>query len=180
MAKEENRPPDCQDCKKPCTIHLTQIINNQIVKMDMCEDCPHAKKLQDPTQFGIMEQLLGKIEPDEISSTTKCPTCGFTETDFRKHNRFGCPDCYETFKPIVERLVKQLHKGSGHHGKVPEHLERQINRKRLAALEQEMTDAVLKEECERAAELRDEIIALKEAAARAAELAEKAETEEED
>lgn len=161
MSKEENRPPDCQHCKEPCTIHLTQIINGEVIKMDMCPDCPHAKKLQDPSQFGIMEQLLGKTALEETQMDTVCPTCGFTEADFRKHNRFGCPDCYEAFKPLVQRLVGQLHKGEQHHGKVPENLERQILRKRLAILEREMTEAILKENFERAAELRDEIFALR-------------------
>lgn len=159
MPKEENRPPDCHDCKKPCTIHLTQIVDNQIVKMDMCADCPHAKKLQDPEQFGLMEKILGKSGEPSASAPGghKCPQCGFTEADFKRLNRFGCAQCYETFPALVKRLARQLHRGVEHRGKIPSHLDRHVLRRQIEILRQDMQEAILKEDFEHAAECRDAI-----------------------
>jgi protein arginine kinase activator len=164
MSQEENRPPECQDCQKPCTIHLTQIINNQIVKMDMCADCPHAKKLQDPEQFGLMEKILGKSGGSAGSGETpgalKCPQCGFTEADFKRLNRFGCGQCYETFPSLLKRLARQLHRGTEHQGKIPSHLDRHVMRRQIEALRRDMQEAITKEDFERAAECRDAITRL--------------------
>jgi protein arginine kinase activator len=49
----------------------------------------------------------------------RCEQCGFTQNDFKKHGRFGCPQCYETFKGMVEPMLG-MHKGIRHVGKVPQ------------------------------------------------------------
>ena len=33
----------CDLCSKPATVHLTQIVNNQVHKVDLCEACAQAK-----------------------------------------------------------------------------------------------------------------------------------------
>ena len=49
--------------------------------------------------------------------------CGFTQADFKKAGRLGCcPECYETFAEGLEGLLKTMHKGTRHVGKVPESL----------------------------------------------------------
>ena len=48
-----------------------------------------------------------------------CPTCGFTHADFKKSGRFGCPACYDHFSDGLVSLLKSMHKGVRHVGKVP-------------------------------------------------------------
>ena len=69
--------------------------------------------------------LLGLGASQEIEQSAggvelKCPRCGFTQADFKKSGRLGCPECYKTFAEGLEGLLKTMHKGTRHVGKVPE------------------------------------------------------------
>ncbi len=92
----------------------------------------------------------------------RCEQCGFTQNEFKKHGRFGCPQCYETFSSLVEPMLDNMHKGTAHTGKVPERaLERKSLHDRLGELESNLEDAVKTERYEDAARYRDEINQLK-------------------
>ena len=48
----------CDLCAKPATVHLTQIVNNKIHKVDLCEACAQAKGVTDPSGFSLADLLL--------------------------------------------------------------------------------------------------------------------------
>ncbi len=162
----------CQVCKKsPATVHLTQIIENQVKKVDLCEACAKEKGVNDPTGFSLADLLLGlgasqKMEEANTAtgSEVACRHCGFTQADFKKHGRFGCPACYETFRGVVEPMLENMHNGTAHSGKVPTRaLERKSLYDRLTKLELDLTDAIKSERYEDAARTRDEINQVKQA-----------------
>ena len=37
-----------------------------------------------------------------------CPRCGLDWREFARTKRLGCPVCYETFGPVLERFFQQL------------------------------------------------------------------------
>ena len=157
----------CNLCGKHATVHLTQIVNNEIHKLDLCEDCAAAKGVTDPSGFSLAD-LLVKASGTERGSSSQlvCEHCGFTQADFKKHGRFGCPACYERFRPILEPVLSNMHKGMTHLGKVPaKSLERKSRHERLAMLEKELQVAIKAERYEDAARLRDEISGLRTATA---------------
>jgi protein arginine kinase activator len=160
----------CNLCSKPATVHLTQIVNNQIHKLDLCEECAAAKGVTDPSGFSLADLLIKSSGiPGEGTSTGTqlvCEHCGFTQADFKKHGRFGCPACYERFRPILEPVLANMHKGMTHLGKVPARsLERKSLLERVALLEKQLHDAIKAERYEDAARLRDEISHVKAAPA---------------
>jgi protein arginine kinase activator len=55
----------------------------------------------------------------EVRSVKTCPCCGFTEEDFRRTLRLGCPKCYQTFQFEIETMLTQMHHGTTHCGKIP-------------------------------------------------------------
>src|SRR5207247_2367344 len=80
------------------------------------------KGVQDPTGFALADLLLGIGAAEEIEKgapTQKCPVCGFTQADFKKTGRLGCSTCYVTFAEGLATLLKAMHKGTEHVGKVP-------------------------------------------------------------
>jgi protein arginine kinase activator len=88
----------------------------------------------------------------------KCPQCGFTQADFKKSGRLGCAECYKTFAEGLEGLLKSMHKGTRHTGKVPEGMRQTRDLSdRLKALQQKLAKAIEEENFEQAAGLRDEI-----------------------
>ncbi len=153
-------------CKeKPATVHLTQIVGDKMHKLDLCDACAKAKGLNDPAGFGLADSdfVLGLGAAQEIEHAAggvelKCPRCGFTQADFKKSGRLGCPECYQTFSEGLSGLLKTMHKGTRHVGKTPEALRASSeNADRLKALQKKLEKAIESENFEEAAQLRDEI-----------------------
>ncbi len=158
-------PLKCDLCAKPATVHLTQIVNNKVHKVDLCESCAQAKGVTDPSGFSLADLLLkASLNPEEATGAVRCENCGFTQIDFKKHGRFGCPLCYEAFRGIVEPMLDSMHNGIAHSGKVPHRaLERKSLYDRLTKLELDLSEAIKSERYEDAARTRDEITQVKQA-----------------
>lgn len=88
----------------------------------------------------------------------KCPVCGFTQSDFKKTGRLGCSECYGTFGDSLGALLKAMHKGTAHTGKVPARLHRaKVLNGQMKTLRTDLEKAVRDENYEGAADLRDKI-----------------------
>ena len=162
----------CMVCKeKDATVHLTQMVEGKIKKVDLCEGCAKAKGVDDPAGFSLVDLLLDlgsaqekAPEAPEATAEPGCPTCGFTQTDFKKTGRLGCADCYEMFADPLRGLLKNMHKGSRHTGKTPGGARNDgPSPEQIQALQERLAEAVAAENYEDAARLRDQIKALKDA-----------------
>ncbi len=156
----------CTICKeKPATVHLTQIVGEKMQKLDLCEDCAKTKGINDPTSFGLadLDLVLGLGASQQLEQAAggvelKCPRCGFTQADFKKSGRLGCPECYVTFAEGLRGLLKTMHKGTRHTGKAPEALRStRENADKLKTLQTKLAKAIKDENYEQAALVRDEI-----------------------
>ena len=156
----------CTICKeKPATVHLTQIVGDKMQKLDLCEDCAKTKGINDPTSFGLadLDLVLGLGASQQLEQAAggvelKCPRCGFTQADFKKSGRLGCPECYVTFAEGLRGLLKTMHKGTRHTGKAPEALRStRENADKLKTLQAKLAKAIKDENYEQAAQVRDEI-----------------------
>jgi len=159
----------CCVCKsKEAKVHLTQILREKMQKMDLCEDCAKEKGVNDPAGFSLADLLLGLGASQEMEQATggpelKCPACGFTQADFKKSGRLGCSECYVTFAEGLEGLLKTMHSGTRHVGKVPAALQQTRDlADRLKTLQKKLEKAVADEDFEKAAVYRDEIKQMKE------------------
>ena len=153
----------CDSCKaKTANVFFTQIINGQMQKVNLCEECSKQKGVTDPMGFVFKDLLVGMGETSVIAPPLKaaeltCESCGFTHSDFKKAGRLGCPHCYEVFQADIAPLVKNIHKGIAHVGKVPARASAQHTGRRIDELKSELTKAIDSENYEEAARLRDEI-----------------------
>lgn len=155
----------CDICKKnDATVHLTEILNEQISELHLCEDCARDKSLAMEQQFGLNDLLagmadFGKPEKElEAVSGVKCPNCGLTYADFKKIGRFGCGECYHAFSKYLGPLLKRIHGSSQHTGKSP--LKTSMDLKKgadLQDLRNRLMKAIESEAFEDAAKLRDQI-----------------------
>lgn len=160
----------CDNCgSQDAVIHLTQIVNNEMTACHLCEKCAAAKGLEteEPSSTFPLTDFLaqmggGEEEAQSEPGTGQCTFCGLSFSDFRETGRLGCSHCYVTFEPHLRGLLRRIHGGTQHTGKVylppdPSASERQ---KRLEGLRRRLERAVAAEDFERAAELRDEIRSL--------------------
>jgi protein arginine kinase activator len=153
----------CCVCKeKEAKVHLTQIVGDKMQKVDLCEGCAAQKGVNDPATFSLADLLLGLGATQEMEQAgggeLKCANCGFTQADFKKAGRLGCSECYTTFSEGLEGLLKTMHKGTKHVGKVPQAMQqsRELS-DRLKSLQKKLDKAVAEENFEQAAAMRDEI-----------------------
>lgn len=154
----------CDSCgKNEATVHITEIVNSQMTKLHLCEECAKKKGAEMEEHFGLSDLLAGladlgaNMQP-EVGDTVKCPSCGFTYQDFKKIGRLGCGECYEAFKKQLIPLLKRIHGADRHVGKVPLMVGKTVKDTRtLQELKMKMENAIQAEEFEEAAKLRDEI-----------------------
>lgn len=159
----------CDNCgSSDAVVHLTQIVNNEMSTHRLCEKCAAEKGLEsapEPASFPLTDFLaqMGDVALDESDPPSAgCSFCGLTFQDFRDTGRLGCPHCYETFAPHLRKLLRRIHGGVQHVGKVylpPDPTASDMER-RLEGLRRKLHRAVESEDFERAAELRDEIRSL--------------------
>ncbi len=154
----------CDICgKKEATVHLTEIVNDKIAKLNLCEECAKEKGAEMEEHFGLSDLLAGLADlgagiSTEAGDKIKCSACGFTYRDFKKAGRLGCGECYEAFKKQLAPLLKRIHTADRHVGKVPLMAGKTVNdAQALRELRMKMEKAIQFEEFEDAAKLRDRI-----------------------
>lgn len=169
---------DESGCNQKASVHLTEIVNGNITKLNLCEYCAQKKGSQLEQHFGIADLLQGLADFEESLAETpqekvKCPKCGISFDEFKKIGRLGCAECYNAFHEKLNTLLKRIHGSSKHVGKIPKKSADQVMSKEMKAKEtklkksqitSELTQlrtslqtAVQKENYEEAARLRDRI-----------------------
>jgi protein arginine kinase activator len=158
----------CDVCKEAeAKIHLTQIVNGKVQKVDMCEACAKAKGVSDPKAYSLADLLLGMEGGEGAAPATvtgsQCSACGMKQSDFKKSGRLGCARCYDTFSEALSPLLKSMHKGVQHLGKRPSHYAKDLpTEEEIRQLRAELEKAVRTENYEMAAELRNRVRKLEE------------------
>jgi len=152
----------CQICGAQANVHLTQIIGGKMQKIDLCDKCAKEKGVADPTGFSLADMLLGLGASENMRAGNpeelQCPECGFSQQDFKKTGRLGCPTCYETFNEGLQLILKDMHKDVVHKGKIPAKLQKsKVYQTRILELQTDLQEAVRAEKYELAAALRDQI-----------------------
>ena len=153
----------CDVCgKNPATVHLTEIVDEQMNELHLCEECARQKSIQMEQQFGLSDLLAGLAEfekPEDLDKEgvrLKCPSCKLTYADFKKIGRLGCGECYVTFKRHLGVLLKRIHGASSHLGKSPVKVAPVTKEKiDLQELRNKLQQAIEEEAFEEAARLRD-------------------------
>ena len=154
----------CHFCDKEATVHLTEIINNQMVELHLCEEHAAEKGAESGQTFSVSDFLSGFADFFSDTQMMKetaqktCPTCGMSFEDFSKSGRLGCGNCYESFKASLLPLIKKVQRSTQHVGKTPLLTDKSGKiRVKIQQLQNQLRQAVEREDYEEAAKIRDEI-----------------------
>ena len=167
----------CDICgKKKATVHLTEIVDEQMSEMHLCEECARQKSSQMEQQFSLADLLAGLSDPNKApaskeseKSVLKCSRCGLPYEDFRKFGRLGCGECYASFKEHLTGLLRKIHGSNKYLGKTPSNYQENqeaplkegavalLQSEDLADLKQQLKSAIGDEDFEKAAQIRDKI-----------------------
>lgn len=164
----------CEKCNvNEATVHIVKVVNGDKQEMRLCESC--AKDISDipissldgVSEFSFNNILSGlmdyinKASQNPQPQELKCNNCGMTYRRFRKIGLLGCSECYEVFSKTLNPIIKRVQGDVEHVGKVPLRISKgYIEKKKIIKLKEELQQAILAEEYEKAAMLRDEIRAL--------------------
>ena len=161
----------CECCHEAdATIHLTQVIEGEVKKLNLCQECAQKNGIDLNSPISITDVLLGlgsqagiKKGPSMASELDlSCSRCQMTRAEFKTNARLGCPECYNSFMGELNALMQAMHHSRQHVGKIParQGVEARITAQ-IASLQKDIETAIAKEEYEMAANLRDKIRALR-------------------
>ncbi|RKY39540.1 MAG: hypothetical protein DRP75_01850 [Candidatus Omnitrophota bacterium] len=157
----------CDICQKNiASVHITEIVNEKMVELHLCEQCAQEKGIGLSEDFSLANFLAGLTDFDlprvKESVELQCPNCGMSYEDFKKIGRLGCSQCYYTFKQSLAPLLKRIQGAEQHIGKFPHYADKGMREKvEIEELQRELSKAIQEENFEQAAKLRDKIREIK-------------------
>jgi protein arginine kinase activator len=164
----------CEECsQKEATIHIVKQMDGKQTELNLCEQCARKKEELEVSfepQFSLhklfasmLNQSLRDSRRAKQAVDTQCSTCGLTFSQFSQIGRLGCSDCFKAFEEQLKPLLKRIHAGCAHTGKVPLKIQGRVKAVReIDQLKEELQTRISNEEFEEAAVLRDRIRALEE------------------
>lgn len=168
----------CERChSREAQVHIKHMQNGAVVEFHLCHKCAHEMSQQGslpkvPVEFPF-ENFLGNLFPAKVQKQAEpsrkeqmfngfCPACGLNYEEFARTGKFGCPQCYETFRDAVRHLLRGIHGNEIHRGTRPHGVASKQPEEDIGTLKVLLREAIEKEEYERAAVLRDRIRLLEE------------------
>lgn len=163
----------CEQCgEREAVVHLTQIAENQVTVVHLCERCAAERGFDTgaataKTPLGGFLATLSTLADVEATTEgpSRCASCGAGFDDFKATGRLGCAACYEAFSVPLRELMRRLHGAIVHTG------ERYLLGSDQGArpdptadaeeLQAQLRAAIAEEDFERAAELRDRLRSLR-------------------
>jgi len=157
----------CKQCAAELGIYEEGQINLDIEKLlnlDAFNDDEENGDWLDDFPFNDDDE---SIEKEEDAETLKCDNCGLTADELESSDslvRMGCPACYKAFASMVNPLLGKIHYGTVHRStsngsyagqNSPD--EEAQSKNYIRKLKEEMTQAVVAENYEEAANIRDQI-----------------------
>lgn len=153
----------CDICGvRDAMVVVQQVSNNVRKEVHLCLQCAAQRGLS--THNGKLEMSLAGLF-DSISNNKKnqrhCPVCGTSSGELSKHQRLGCPECYNIFNEELRLILEERGVGGTYTGSMPHRL---ANFKSVLVdrmqLKVKLEQSVALEEYEKAAMYRDRLKAL--------------------
>lgn len=159
----------CNVCgQNEATIHLTEIVNNQMLEVHLCETCAEQKGADFKSHFDFNKLLAslgdsGSELKGERATKLICKECGISYEEFGRTGRLGCSTCYQSFEKLLLPLIKRVQRDLKHVGKVPQKATPEVKRAvELRELQERLRKSIQSETFEEAAKIRDLIQQLEE------------------
>ena len=152
----------CSNCGiKDANFHYKHISGGQQTELHLCADC--AKELgyikEKENLFGFPSFLGDFLSSTKtIQSPLSCPSCGMGFDKVRRSGFLGCDKCYETFEKPIETMLSKIQPSTTHKGRLSGVDGKKIERANtLKTLKEDLKRAIIEENYENAAVLRDKI-----------------------
>ncbi len=161
----------CQACeRRPAVVEFIQVTGEERREMALCRECAlsmgvraQVEAFQRLTQL-LMEQNTPDSPFDAEALQTKCGRCGLVFEEFVRTGLLGCPQCYRDFEELLKPALRRLHgvirqnpDETAHASQTPPPQPKEKPELNREQLEIELNLALIDEDYERAAALRDKL-----------------------
>lgn len=157
----------CDECHiRPATVKIQIVRQGQVVERALCPLCGQkygpglTAPLATPAPFALLNGLMGPPpEAPALPGPARCNHCGYPFHQFQQTSMLGCAECYRSFSPQIEVILRRTQGGTVMHGgKNPGRKGGKTEqRQMLDTLRADLDLAVKEQRFEDAARLRDEI-----------------------
>lgn len=161
----------CEKCNnREAIINIIKVSKGEKEAIWLCDYCakelmqlPISKdEINDGYFQGVLNSFLQALNTSKNNSdkldTLKCDGCGLTYKELKTTGRLGCEECFKAFEGQLRPIIKRIQGDLEHIGKIPKRAGRDIlKNKTLKKLKDELQIAIIEEEYEKAAVLRDKI-----------------------
>jgi len=162
----------CDVCRvNPAVIFVQQVSRGSSIELHLCETCALDRGFSttenkiDISLGGLFSGVIqGSIEgtvgqsSDNSGKNIKCPLCGLSLADIKKHHRAGCADCYQQFRAEIVSMLRREGVEISYAGELPSKLEAfKTSKIDPENLKKELRRAIDQEDYEMAAYYRDRI-----------------------
>ena len=154
----------CENCGiNEASIELKRVVDDVVRVRHLCGPCAAEEGIEAIPAAGTLPLAdflaqLGSGTADPAPSG-RCPSCGLTPAQLKQTGRLGCATCYTHYESHLRALLRRLHGGTQHVGKValaPDAADAD-KMARAESLRRSLQRAVETEDFEHAAALRDQI-----------------------
>ncbi|MFO7675602.1 MAG: UvrB/UvrC motif-containing protein [bacterium] len=152
----------CSLCgRREATLRVRQVDKDGASDLDICAECARIRGFTEARQIKanaceILDDMKKSVS--ESDGALVCPGCGLTFAEFKRKGRLGCARCYLAFEEQLRPLVQRLQGAAQHVGRAAKAGRRRA-REQMAVvrLRAELEAAIVAEDYEQAARLRDEL-----------------------
>ena len=153
----------CPISNKPCphakNINFSQLVNGEIENLNICQLCMTQK--DHPLMPPKLAKLLDMIENVFEKKLKICSNCGIKFEEIVKSKKYGCDNCYKTFRKESLEIFEKCQFENKHIGKIPAAWEKEFLKQnasiQIALLNEEMRIAIMNERYEDAAAIQNKI-----------------------
>lgn len=159
-------PLNNKPCSNPKNLLITNLLNGSSENINICQCCMFQNK-SDPFFPPNYVNLINIIDEIVEKKIEKCQNCNLRFSDIIQKARYGCPDCYKTFKEQSINIFKKCQVSNKHLGKIPKDWEKKFllsnSAIQIALLNEQLGKAVAEEQYEEAALIHKKIKEIQEA-----------------
>lgn len=154
----------CQHCQqREANVQFTKIVNGEMVKLYLCDQCaksaPEVSFVFSPGIIpDFLQSLFNFTTNAQALKEEACLQCGRRLSEITQAGKLGCSGCYDKFQSELEPILRKIHGGGCHVGKIPARKGADLREKaEIEKLKEKLQQLIRKEEFEAAAVVRDQI-----------------------
>jgi protein arginine kinase activator len=163
----------CQSCgRRPAVVQFIQVNGDERRELSLCQECAlsvgmraQVEAFQRLSRMFLEQQLSLPNLSDETRAalSTVCSNCGLVFEEFIQTGLLGCPQCYQDFHALLQPILRRMHGVIKQRGDeplmpiTPPEIRDELASETREQIEMELHLALLEEDYEKAARLRDKL-----------------------